>query len=230
VIRVFCDLCDKEVESGAELSQLSFGELSDESKVRDYNRNSLKKRISHEVCWGCRVKLLGEVELIRTLRASVEKVMIHIWFDDERAPGSLSFYQKEPYVGVEWTWVKTVPAFKKLIAEVGIENIGFVALDHDLGICKDCDKRFDDIAAETDGKLKTIFEATRPLRDEVLIQSGDTVSYSSCIHNGDGTQLINWMEDTGTWPTRPPTVHSFNPDGSRRMREVIVRHYFERAR
>lgn len=146
---------------------------------------------------------------------------IHLWLDDERAPGVLPQYQRPPYVGIEWTWVKTVPAFKEAVSQYGIENIGYVALDHDLGVCRDCERRMDGIREQSNGDPGVVWSAQKALRDEVLIRETGKGSYSSCVHNGDGSELVKWMRETGMWPKIKPRVHSFNPDGASRMRAVI---------
>lgn len=140
---------------------------------------------------------------------------VHIWLDDERTPGTLALrvYATEPYQDIQWWWVKTVPAFKAAIAQVGIENIGFMALDHDLGVCGGCERQMRDPKVDIAAARKNI------------IYSTDQITYSSCVHNGDGTQLINWMEEHNIWPELPPTVHSYNPSGARRMNAVIDKHY-----
>jgi hypothetical protein len=40
-----------------------------------------------------------------------------------------------------------------------------------------------------------------------------------------GYDLLCWMEANDLWPKRPPNVHSANPAGAARMRQVIDRKY-----
>ncbi len=46
-----------------------------------------------------------------------------------------------------------------------------------------------------------------------------------CPHVEDGTELINWMEETDNWPDEKPSVHSQNPVARQRMEAAIERHY-----
>lgn len=66
-----------------------------------------------------------------------------------------------------------------------------LSLDHDLGACEIC-------IATTD--------AARELR---------------CDHVQCGYDLVLWMVETGKWPKTIPQVHSANPWGAQRMRELI---------
>lgn len=40
-----------------------------------------------------------------------------------------------------------------------------------------------------------------------------------------GSDLVNWMEQTGYWPKHKPEVHSANPVGTKYMRSAIDAHY-----
>jgi hypothetical protein len=111
-----------------------------------------------------------------------------MWLDDVRpAP-------------IGWTHVKTVQEAQAYLqrADVVVEA---ASLDHDLGACDDCMKRFN---ADPQG-----WGGLMP----------------NCEHFGTGYTLVCWMEETGNWPKTPPVVHSMNPVGSRRMRSVIYLKY-----
>lgn len=149
--------------------------------------------------------------------------MINLWLDDMRYPG------KAPHVyplgsvqtKIEWKWAKTVREAKEIIMQAGgITNVDYMALDHDLGWCESCEK----LAQNLEQEGKTFTEINKIMR-EVQIHENDRVSYSSCVHNGDGTEFVRWMRDNDIWPKRPPTVHSFNPDGAHRMQRMIDEHY-----
>lgn len=47
----------------------------------------------------------------------------------------------------------------------------------------------------------------------------------NCPHIGTGYDLVCWMEETDSWPSVKPVVHSLNPVGRERMRQAIDRHY-----
>lgn len=38
----------------------------------------------------------------------------------------------------------------------------------------------------------------------------------------NGTQLVQWMIDTGNWPSKSCVVHSANPEGKERMERMIA--------
>jgi hypothetical protein len=40
-----------------------------------------------------------------------------------------------------------------------------------------------------------------------------------------GLDVVRWMEANDCWPVNPPTVHSLNPVGARRMAEILAHHY-----
>lgn len=40
-----------------------------------------------------------------------------------------------------------------------------------------------------------------------------------------GYDVVLWMEENNKWPTETCMVHSMNPEGSKRMCEVIAKHY-----
>lgn len=143
------------------------------------------------------------------MQSTSQQPKVHIWVDDVRLPGTpvLSIYNSPIYQHINWWWVKTVPEFKAAIAKVGMENVGLLALDHDLGICDDCIEH---------PRLSNLIEAG---------EAGHVTHYFSCVHNGDGTELVQWMEAENMWPEQKPTVHSYNPDGARRMRAIIDKHY-----
>lgn len=45
----------------------------------------------------------------------------------------------------------------------------------------------------------------------------------------NGTDFVRWMVETGNWPKNKPVVHSDNPDGSKRMRDLIDRFFGQPA-
>ena len=40
-----------------------------------------------------------------------------------------------------------------------------------------------------------------------------------------GYDVVTWMEQTNSWPPRGVRIHSMNPAGAQRMRQVVMRHY-----
>lgn len=96
------------------------------------------------------------------------------------------------YGAYGYTWVKTVDEAKPLL-ETG--RVITASLDHDLGACESCMEQW---------------------RDKDY-----AVSMPNCEHFGTGYTLVTWMEETGNWPLSKPNVHSANPVGAARMRQVI---------
>ncbi len=94
---------------------------------------------------------------------------------------------------IGWTWVKTVDEAKSLLADGQVRR---ASLDHDLGACAKCLSAWGD---------STYVDAM-----------------PNCEHFGTGYTLVCWMEETGHWPMERPTVHSANPVGAARMRQVIA--------
>lgn len=43
--------------------------------------------------------------------------------------------------------------------------------------------------------------------------------------NKTGYDFVKWMEENNKWPTEVCVVHSMNPVGSRKMCEIISKHY-----
>lgn len=80
----------------------------------------------------------------------------------------------------------------------------------------------DDVRPAPDGftHVKTVDEAMP------YLISGE-VEKASLDHDlGDGATgywLVSWMEENDIWPKEKPLVHSMNPWGAHRMREVIAR-------
>src|SRR5690606_5308640 len=110
------------------------------------------------------------------------------WLDDQRSPGSLPSYQTAEYADVQWTWVKTGPAFRQLLQKHSLSDIGFMALDHDLGVCEECMRKMEEILKQHGGGwLGPHPPEAVAFRNQMLIREPDKVSYSSCIHNEDGT-------------------------------------------
>lgn len=100
-----------------------------------------------------------------------------------------------------WWWVKTVEEAKKALLTGEIEN---ASLDHDLGACDAC----------MDGLTPWGW---------LVRTNGQSMPH--CEHVGDGTQLCNWMAETGNWPKTKPSVHSANSVGRKRMQGIIDRYW-----
>ena len=100
-----------------------------------------------------------------------------------------------------YTHVLTVQAAIELLKTGKVRR---ASLDHDLGACDRCMKgmTFDEW-----------------LRKEIPARG--YVNGPHCEHFGTGYTLVCWMEETGIWPTEKPVVHSANPVGAKRMRQVI---------
>ena len=97
---------------------------------------------------------------------------------------------------VGWTVARTVEEAQRLLT-TGVDRC---SLDHDMGACAAC------IASGAHvGDMAT----------------PETTFLFWCSHTMDGTKLVRWMVETGTWPTQKPTVHSMNPSGRKRMEQLI---------
>lgn len=125
---------------------------------------------------------------------------MNLWLDDVRDPAE--------HGRIGWFWVRTAP---EAIAAMQAHVFEAMSLDHDLGLCDDC------FGADTDEKVKLVRES--------LIRNEGTVSYCACPHNGTGYDVVCWMEEHQCWPKEKPLVHSVNPVGAARMRQVIDKAY-----
>lgn len=96
-----------------------------------------------------------------------------------------------------WVWVKTVDEAKPYFERREVRR---ASLDHDLGACAECM-----------GGMST---------EEWLVKSGMT-AMPHCDHFGTGYTLVCWLEETRLWP-EAVNVHSANPVGRERMRQVIL--------
>lgn len=101
-----------------------------------------------------------------------------------------------------WVHVKT-DAEARVLLEQGI--VRAASLDHDLGACKECMGDMEDA--------------------EDWLSRNKYVSMPNCEHFGTGYTLVCWMEETGHWPQKEPSVHSANPAGRFKMQMAIKRHY-----
>jgi len=98
-----------------------------------------------------------------------------------------------------WKLARTVEDAMLFLATGDVDAC---TLDHDMGACPDCVAKKQDIGVGF---------------------------YSWCPHVLDGTKLVRWMVETGNWPKRKPMVHSANPDGRRRMLDMIDQFYGQPA-
>ena len=100
-----------------------------------------------------------------------------------------------PFVG--WKVARTIEDAKLFLASGEVDHC---SLDHDMGACVDCVSRGTHV-----GDMAT----------------PETTFLNWCKHAEDGTKLVRWMIETGNWPKQMPMVHSANPVGRVRMREMI---------
>lgn len=96
-----------------------------------------------------------------------------------------------------WRVARTIDDAKLLLST---GTVIYASLDHDMGACDDC------IA-----KGAHVGDMATP----------ETTFLNWCPHVPDGTALVRWMVETGTWPEFKPTVHSANPLGRARMQGLI---------
>lgn len=128
------------------------------------------------------------------------------WQADQRQRDPISLWLDDVRPAPDgWTRVKTVDEAKFYLSlEDG--RVQRASLDHDLGACEDC----------------TAVEHTVPYGNP---WNG---CMPNCSHFGTGYDLVCWMEETGHWPIEKPVVHSMNPEGARRMRQVIDKEWRDR--
>jgi hypothetical protein len=107
-----------------------------------------------------------------------------------------------PYIG--WVTVRTIEEAKEWLKTGMVDDM---SLDHDMGACAACITRKLDV-----GDMRT----------------PETTFVSWCTHSADGTSLVRWMVETGHWSKKKPTVHSANPYGAMRMRDMIDRYWTPR--
>jgi hypothetical protein len=95
-----------------------------------------------------------------------------------------------------WIWVHT---YDEAVGAIGFYkgNISNIAFDHDLGACDIC-----------------------AIDDDLVCGNN-----CECSCHKTGYDVICWMEAFDAWPEYPPTVHSANPVGRRRIFQVINRKY-----
>jgi len=98
-----------------------------------------------------------------------------------------------------WRRVRSVAAAKVYLEQGLVTDI---SLDHDMGACAACTA-----AGRHIGRMT---------------RRGNTF-YDYCAHVPSGYDLCLWMEQTGRWPRGSVRVHSANPIGAHRMREVVER-------
>lgn len=108
-------------------------------------------------------------------------------------------------IPIGWIGARTVEEAKRLLSTGRIDKC---SLDHDMGACADC------VA-----KGKHVGDMATP----------ETTFLNWCPHVPDGTKLVRWMVETGTWPKQKPTVHSANPNGKSRMEGMIDQFYGDPA-
>jgi hypothetical protein len=130
---------------------------------------------------------------------------VRIWHDDVRPA---------PTEG-EWTWCRTNDAAKAVLNARPVDEI---SLDHDLGYdgpppgpCEGC---------HGTGLLGQ--EHPCPTCDGDGFIGGD-VLYIAGTAEETGYDLVRWMCESGKVPPKV-TVHSWNPDGARRMAALLRDH------
>jgi hypothetical protein len=95
-----------------------------------------------------------------------------------------------------WVWAKTIEEAKTMLATGQVRE---ASLDHDMGL-------------RVVGKRK------------VQLPDGTTEEQDVTIEE-NGTHLLDWIINTNHWPTTKPKVHSMNPVGAQRMRQMIERFF-----
>lgn len=105
---------------------------------------------------------------------------------------------------IGFVWAKN---YEEAIVFLETGDVTFASLDHDIGACQDC-------------------------IDKVLhigdMQTPETTFYNRCPHAKSGYDVVNYLEKNNLWPTDGVAVHSMNPVGRQRMKQVIDKHYRNR--
>ena len=97
-----------------------------------------------------------------------------------------------------WVLAKNLEEAKRLMATGEVSE---ASLDHDLGLRK--------IGTKT-----------------VQLPNGETEEQDVTLEE-NGTQFVDWMINTNHWPKTKPRVHSMNPVGAARMRQMLDRYFPE---
>lgn len=105
---------------------------------------------------------------------------------------------------IGFTWAKN---YEEAIAYFESGDVTFASLDHDIGACQDCIDKLLHV-----GDMKT----------------PETTFYNRCPHDKSGYDVVNWLEEHNVWPIDGVAVHSMNPVGRLKMKQVIDRHYRNR--
>lgn len=105
-----------------------------------------------------------------------------------------------------WYWAKTIAEAQEVLGQGIVRK---ASLDHDLGACDLC------LGGRT---------------PEQWLEDTHYTQMPNCDHFGTGYQLVCWMEETGNWPDKLPTVHSRNPAGRQKMEAAIRREYERNGR
>jgi hypothetical protein len=155
---------------------------------------------------------VSEEEILRTYYPWWQEQMRQVGKADQISEASCI----EDWVVVHWAWQEPPPmrvfldelrpapegwqlvtSIRQVKAILESRHDVELSLDHDLGACDD------PRCANSDWRN----------------------AMPHCPHIGTGYDLVCWMEETGHWPETKPVVHSMNPVGRDRMRQVIDRHY-----
>jgi hypothetical protein len=97
-----------------------------------------------------------------------------------------------------WSLAKNLNEAKEFLMTGAVLE---ASLDHDLGIRKIGTKKI----IRPDGSTQ---------EEEITLEE-------------NGTHLVDWMINTNHWPKTKPKVHSMNPVGAARMRQLIERYFPE---
>ncbi len=132
-----------------------------------------------------------------------------VWLDDVRpAPeGWIPIQDYDDFVNFMWT-----------MGHDGVSQIEEMSLDHDLGA--NCDLCY---GVVDDASQTVVQNCGGP--DAIHWTSGTCLRDCRC--HKTGYDAVSWMQNTGLFPPKRPTVHSMNPVGRQRMEQVIRFHYGE---
>lgn len=136
-----------------------------------------------------------------------------LWLDDIRRPPDDS-----------WIWARTLEEARQVMLTCDIKE---ASLDHDLGLHEyDPDEQDADLRrvprryTHRCGNIKFESAINKPPTYCVLCDQDTDDGEWAIVEEPDGVQFARWLVENNLVPIRV-TIHSWNPVGAERMRDVI---------
>ena len=102
--------------------------------------------------------------------------------------------RRPPYPEDEWVWVRTTKAAIAAF-ELLKDRIEVISLDHDMGL-----------------------ENEDPDQDSAIYLK----HYNAGLQEDNGVKLVEWMIENNVGREAIITIHSWNPDGAKRMKQLLI--------